>query len=228
LKPDDKELETRRQEMFDRAQKMDALTLAILRAHLLAEQCMIDYILATGVKRRWLRKKTLADKMAKCKLLAKDDGDVELWDVLDAANQLRNTIAHSLSVEKIAEKMKQLKDRYFDLHYDFDDVSPFLTELCSRKQQVARHAAALALFKNAHVSRPQYLGDLAYQFGLCDCFLGLNTSNRPQDLPLRRFLDRSLCPLSHASPPSTLPIHTQDGQHATRFGRASCGPGSRS
>jgi len=51
--------------------------------------------------------------MAKCKLLAKDESDAALWDVLDAANQLRNTIAHSLSVEKIAEKMKQLKERYF-------------------------------------------------------------------------------------------------------------------
>jgi len=51
--------------------------------------------------------------MAKCKLLAKDESDAALWDVLDAANQLRNTIAHSLSVEKIAEKMKQLKGRYF-------------------------------------------------------------------------------------------------------------------
>ena len=61
----------------------------------------------------WLRKKTFADKMAKCKLLAKDESDAALWDVLDAANQLRNTIPHSLSVEKIAEKMKQLKERYF-------------------------------------------------------------------------------------------------------------------
>jgi hypothetical protein len=51
--------------------------------------------------------------MAKCKLLAKDESDAALWDVLDAANQLRNTIPHSLSVEKIAEKMKQLKERYF-------------------------------------------------------------------------------------------------------------------
>jgi hypothetical protein len=51
--------------------------------------------------------------MAKCKLLAKGESDAALWDVLDAANQLRNTIAHSLSVEKIAEKMKQLKERYF-------------------------------------------------------------------------------------------------------------------
>jgi hypothetical protein len=32
--------------------------------------------------------------------------------VLDAANQLRN-IAPTLSIEKIAEKMKQLKERYF-------------------------------------------------------------------------------------------------------------------
>jgi uncharacterized protein YutE (UPF0331/DUF86 family) len=51
--------------------------------------------------------------MQKCKLLAKNEGDAELWDVLDAANQLRNTIAHTLSIEKIAEKMKQLKERYF-------------------------------------------------------------------------------------------------------------------
>jgi len=51
--------------------------------------------------------------MAKCKLLAKDESDAARWDVLDAANQLRNTIPHSLSVEKIAEKMKQLKERYF-------------------------------------------------------------------------------------------------------------------
>jgi hypothetical protein len=38
--------------------------------------------------------------------------NAELWGVLDAANQLRNTIAHTLSSDNIAEKMKQLKDRY--------------------------------------------------------------------------------------------------------------------
>ncbi len=113
MKPDDKELEKRGKEMFDRAQKMDALTLSILRTHLLAEQCMVDYILASDVKRKWLRKKTFSDKMQRCKLLANDQGDDTLWDVLDAANQLRNTIAHSLSIEKIAENMKQLKERYF-------------------------------------------------------------------------------------------------------------------
>jgi uncharacterized protein YutE (UPF0331/DUF86 family) len=113
MKSDVEQLEKRRQEMFDRAQKLDALTLSILRTHLLAEQCMCDYILANDVKRKWLRNKTFKDKMQKCKLLAKDEGDAELWDVLDAANQLRNTIAHTLSTEKIADKMKQLKQRYF-------------------------------------------------------------------------------------------------------------------
>ena len=50
--------------------------------------------------------------MERCKRLTKDEGDNELWGVLNAANQLRNTIAHTLSSDKIAEKMKQLKDRY--------------------------------------------------------------------------------------------------------------------
>jgi uncharacterized protein YutE (UPF0331/DUF86 family) len=114
LKSDDKDLEKRLQELFERNKKMDALTLSVLRTHLLAEQCMVDYILATGVKRKWLRNKTFADKIKKCKLLAKDEGDAELWNILDAANQLRNTIAHSLSAEKISEKTKELKQRYFD------------------------------------------------------------------------------------------------------------------
>jgi hypothetical protein len=84
VKTDDEQLEKRRQEMFDRAQKMDALTLSVLRTHLLAEQCMGDYILASDVKPKWLRKKTFWDKMQKCKQLAKDEGDAELWGVLDA------------------------------------------------------------------------------------------------------------------------------------------------
>ena len=91
---------------------MDKLTLSTLRSHLLAEQCMNDYIVASGVKRKWLRKKSFSDKMQKCKLLAKEECKDVLWDVLDAANQLRNTIAHTLSIDTIADKMAQLKEKY--------------------------------------------------------------------------------------------------------------------
>jgi uncharacterized protein YutE (UPF0331/DUF86 family) len=68
---------------------------------------MSDYILSSGVKRKWLREKTFSDKMQKCKMLNKEE------NVLKAANQLRNTIAHTLSTDKIADKMAQLKEKYF-------------------------------------------------------------------------------------------------------------------
>lgn len=112
MKTDDPRLEKTQKEMFERIEKMDELTLATLRSHLLAEQCMNDYIMTSGVKRKWLRKKTFWDKMQKCKLLAKEEGKDVLWDVLDTANQLRNTIAHTLSMDKIDDKMVQLKEKY--------------------------------------------------------------------------------------------------------------------
>jgi hypothetical protein len=112
MKTDDPRLEKARKEMLERNDKMDKLTLATLRSHLIAEQCMNDYIVAHGVKRKWLLKKTFWQKMRKCKLLSKGERADPLWGVLDAANQLRNAIAHTLSIEKITEKMAQLKDKY--------------------------------------------------------------------------------------------------------------------
>jgi hypothetical protein len=112
MKTDDPRLEKARKEMLERIDKMDKLTIAMLRSHLLAEQCMNDYIVASGVKRKWLSKKNFWDKMQKCKMLAKEEGKDPLWDVLEAANQLRNTIAHTLSMDKIAEKIVQLREKY--------------------------------------------------------------------------------------------------------------------
>jgi hypothetical protein len=112
VKADDPRLEQSRQEMFERAAKMDALSLAVLRSHLLAEQSMGDYLLANGKKPNWVKKQNFRAKMETCKRFAKEDGANELWGVLNAANQLRNKIAHTLLSDKIAGKMKQLKDRY--------------------------------------------------------------------------------------------------------------------
>jgi hypothetical protein len=112
MKSDDPELEKRRQEMFVRAQKMDALILSTLKTHLLAEQCMNDYMTASGLKKRWIRK-PFSEKMKKCKLLAKGEDKDALWDVLDAANDLRNKIAHTLDIAEIKEKMAIVKNKYF-------------------------------------------------------------------------------------------------------------------
>jgi hypothetical protein len=99
--------------MAERVNKMDALTLAVLRSHLLAEQCMGDYLVANGKKPSWIRKNRFATKMKRCKDFSKGENANELWRVLSAANQLRNTIAHTLSSEKIAEQLQLLKKLYF-------------------------------------------------------------------------------------------------------------------
>ena len=112
MKTDDPRLEKARKEMQERSDKMDKLTLAALRSHLVAEQSMNEYIVARGVKRKWLLNQTFSKKMKKCKLLSKDENNDPLWDVLDSANQLRNAIAHTLSMEKISDKMAQLREKY--------------------------------------------------------------------------------------------------------------------
>lgn len=113
MKADDPRLEKSRKEMFERVERMNALTLAVLHSHLLTEQCMGDYLIATGKKPKWVRKQTFKNKMERCKKLAKNERGSEWWGVLGAANQLRNTIAHTLSSDRIAEKMKLLKEQYF-------------------------------------------------------------------------------------------------------------------
>jgi hypothetical protein len=113
MKTGDPRLENARKEMLDRNDKMDKLTLAALRSHLVAEQSMNDYIVASGVKRKWLLNKTFSKKMKKCKLLSKDERNDPLWDVLVAANQLRNAIAHTLSIGEISDKMARLKEKYW-------------------------------------------------------------------------------------------------------------------
>jgi hypothetical protein len=112
MKTDDPWLEKSAKEMFERIDKMDKLTLAVLRSHVVADQCMSDYIVARGVKRSWFRKKTFWNKMQKCKRLAKKEGKDPLWGVLEAANELRNKIAHTLSADEIADKMARLKEKY--------------------------------------------------------------------------------------------------------------------
>jgi uncharacterized protein YutE (UPF0331/DUF86 family) len=112
MRTDDPRLEESRKKIIERNERMDALTLSVLRSHLLAEQCMNDLILASGVKRKWIKEATFADKMEKCRLIAKEEQDDPLWDVLKKANILRNTIAHTLDADKIDVRMEELKATY--------------------------------------------------------------------------------------------------------------------
>jgi hypothetical protein len=92
MKSDDPRLQQAKKDMRDRIEKMDKLTLTTLRAHLAAEQSMNDFMLASGVGRSWIKRKKFKEKFNKCKALAKEEANDALWDVLGAANDLRNTI----------------------------------------------------------------------------------------------------------------------------------------
>jgi len=73
---------------------------------------MVDTSWPTGVKRKWLRKKTFADKMAKCKLLAKDESDAR-WGMCwtpQTSFAIRLLIAFRL---KTSQKDEATEERYF-------------------------------------------------------------------------------------------------------------------
>ncbi|TYL83157.1 hypothetical protein [Bradyrhizobium cytisi] len=112
MKFDDPEFQQRIAEARQRAENMNALTLSILRNHLEAEQIMNDYITTNGVSKRKLRRMKFSDKMEKCKLFAKGEENEPWWGILNAANSLRNTIAHNLDADKIDRRMADLKEKY--------------------------------------------------------------------------------------------------------------------
>lgn len=112
MKFDDPEFQQRIAEARQRAENMNALTLSILRNHLEAELIMNDYITTNGVSKRKLRRMKFSDKMEKCKLFAKGEENEPWWGILNAANSLRNTIAHNLDADKIDRRMADLKEKY--------------------------------------------------------------------------------------------------------------------
>lgn len=112
MKFDDPEFQQRIAEARQRAENMNALTLSILRNHLEAEQIMNDYVTTNGVSKRKLRRMKFSDKMERCKLFAKGEENEAWWGILNAANSLRNTIAHNLDADKIDRRMADLKEKY--------------------------------------------------------------------------------------------------------------------
>jgi hypothetical protein len=109
---DDPEVQARIKAIRERNENMNALTLTTLRIHLEAEQVMNSYIKANGVSNRKLQKLEFSEKMEKCKQFAKGEEAEPWWDILNSANSLRNTIAHSLDMGKIDRRMADLKAKY--------------------------------------------------------------------------------------------------------------------
>ncbi len=100
MKFDDARLEQSRREAEDRIRNFNTLTLAVIRSHLLIEQTMDNFLEAALFHPEYVCKTFGFDQKVKlCRSMCfNEDGD-QIWKIVKAANELRNTIAHSLGGE---------------------------------------------------------------------------------------------------------------------------------
>jgi hypothetical protein len=109
----DDALEKSRHEVEQRIRNFNALTLAVIRSHLLLEQTIDNFPAAALFHPEYVRKTFEFDqKINLCRSMCfNEDGD-QIWKIVKAANELRNKIAHSLDQDQIAAKMKRLREAY--------------------------------------------------------------------------------------------------------------------
>jgi hypothetical protein len=159
VKTDDPRLEESRTKLLDRVQKINDLILTVLKNHLAVEQFMNDFLDTSDKKPNRL---TFAKKVKLCKRLKPAEIEPPIWDVLDAANELRNKIAHTLDQSQIQPTMDKLRAAYLtaltplqtDQAKNLDDVrlAASAFELCGA-YIVGATVAAQAAKKMAAISR---------------------------------------------------------------------------
>jgi hypothetical protein len=84
------------------------MMVTVLKNHLAVEQFMNEFLQISGKK----AKGSFADKAQHCQSLKPAEIEPPVWNVLTAANQLRNKIAHTLDQAEIKVKMDELRAAY--------------------------------------------------------------------------------------------------------------------
>jgi hypothetical protein len=158
VKTDDPRLEESRNKLLERVQKINDRILTVLKNHLVVEQFMNDFLDVSSKKHEGL---TFAEKAKLCQELKPAEIEPPIWNVLDAANKLRNKIAHTLDEEEIQPKMDKLRDAYLSAltptqrkgTEELDDVriAASAFELCG-SYLVGATVAAQAANKTAAIS----------------------------------------------------------------------------
>jgi hypothetical protein len=108
MKADDPRLEQSRKEAIERVNRVNAMMVTVLKNHLVVEQFMDEFLVASGKKANG----SFADKAQHCQSLKPPEVDPSIWNVLTAANQLRNKIAHTLDEVEIKTKMDGVRAHY--------------------------------------------------------------------------------------------------------------------
>jgi hypothetical protein len=95
-----------RKKALERVQKVNDMILAVLKNHIVVEQFMNDFLEVSGRKHRRL---TFDKKSKRCQAQKPAEINPPIWKVLEAGNDLRNKIAHTLDQSEIQPKMDALR-----------------------------------------------------------------------------------------------------------------------
>jgi hypothetical protein len=114
MKTDDPRLQKALKEYKERAKKMDALTLAVIKGHLLVEQAMDELIAASVFHPEFLRESRLQfrHKICLCQSMGLNEQNEKMWPLLMQANVLRNAIAHGKSADNIKSAAGSVRSMY--------------------------------------------------------------------------------------------------------------------
>jgi hypothetical protein len=105
----DPRLEKSRKELLERIKKIDELMLILLKYHVGLEQFLSKFLEASGKAPEDL---SFYQKVDESEGLNPSEVDTAIWEVLYAANELRNKIAHTFDQAKIKTKMDALRAAY--------------------------------------------------------------------------------------------------------------------
>ena len=117
MRADDPRLEKGRKEAIERNKKLNALTLAVIRGHLILEQAIDEFLGASlfHPERVQQSRFQFLHKAQMCKSLSLHQNDNDIWALVWDGNELRNKVAHSLSPDEIKKKMDRVRKVYLDL-----------------------------------------------------------------------------------------------------------------
>ena len=104
---DPKLLEEATKQVLKRAAEIDSLTLAMIKGHWAIDQAMDELLSKHGID----TDKSFSRKAKACEELDLQEGD-QHWEILWAADSLRNELAHKRDPQKIGEKTAKLRSEY--------------------------------------------------------------------------------------------------------------------
>jgi hypothetical protein len=110
MKADDPLLEAKRQELFQRIQRMDELLLTVVKNHIGLEQFMGEYLEASGEDDP--EDLSFYQKIEACEEHNPQEMEAPTWQVFYKANELRNKIAHTFDEAMVKQKLDALRAAY--------------------------------------------------------------------------------------------------------------------